>query len=169
MDYITSHPKYQIRYSKKEDLPFLQEWISRDDIKRWYPISSETDVLQMTKNWVGFSRFSASLTAVYDHHVVGISTLFLMPYRKLIHHCPIYFIVDPNWSRKGVGTSLIKNTGHLAKTYFHLEKIHAEIYEKCPAFSLLKKAGFKEIVHQERFVKEPQGNYLARLILEKDL
>ncbi len=169
MDLITAHSKYQVRYSKKEDLKPLQEWMIHENIKKWYPVSSEEDRLQMTKNWIGFSQFSASLTAIYESHVVGIGTLFLMPYRKLIHHCPIYFIVGPNWWGKGVGTSIIKNLGHLAKTYFYLEAIYIEIYEGCPAFSLLKKGGFKEIMRQEKFVKESQDNYLARLIFEKDL
>ena len=166
---ITENAEYDIRYSVETDLTCLLEWLSMPELRRWYPISSDNDVEAMGKNWIGFYRFGASLTATLNSKPVGIATLFLMPYRKLIHHCLLYFIVDPAYSRQGIGTSIIRNAIHLATKYFHFEKIGLEIYEKAPALSLLKKLGFQEIVRQEHFVKEGDNNYLARLIMEKNL
>lgn len=122
----------------------------------------------MTKNWIGFSRFGASLTALYKEKPVGIATLFLMPYRKLIHHALMYFIVSPSETGHGFGTSLARNITHLGKVYFRFEKVHVEVYEGCPAIPLLKKGGYEEVVRQERFVKEGEGRYLARILLEHD-
>jgi len=169
MNLITESPEYDIRYSRAEDLPFLKKWVSHPDSVKWYPVSSEKDIDDMTKNWIGFSRFGASLTAEYQGKPVGIGTLFLMPYRKLIHHCLLYFVVDPDHRGQGIGTSIAKNTTHLGKTYFRFEKVHLETYEGCPALPILEKLGYKEIVRQDHFVKEEDGTYLARVIMEVQL
>ncbi|MDN3509594.1 MAG: GNAT family N-acetyltransferase [Candidatus Neptunochlamydia sp.] len=156
---ITEENDYSIRYSNQEDYPFLHKWLG--ECRKWYPVSSDKDVEAMAKNWIGFYRYGASLTAVYKNQLVGIATLFLMPYRKVIHHCLVYFIVDPNHTRKGVGISLIKNINHLGKNYFRFEWMNIEIFEECPAIPLIEKAGYEEVFKQEKFVKEKAG-YLAR-------
>ena len=169
MNLIPDSPEYDIRYSKIEDLEYLKQWVSHPESVKWYPVSSEKDIDDMTKNWIGFSRVGASLTADYKGKPVGIATLFLMPYRKLIHHCLIYFVVDPEHKGQGVGTSIVKNATHLAKTYFRFEKVHLETYEGSPSLSLLKKVGYREIVRQDHFVKLEDGSYLARVIMEVEL
>lgn len=166
MPLITDSPDFDIRYSKPEDLPFLQKWISLPEVRRWYPVSTDQDVKDLTKNWIGFSRFGASLTADYKGEPVGIATLFLMPYRKLIHHSLLYIIVNPEHQGSGVGSSIVKNITHLGKSYFRFEKIHLDTYLGCPALSILKKAGYEEVLRQEHYVKEPDGNYLSRVIVE---
>ncbi len=168
MTKITDTPDYDIRYSKKEDLPDLVEWISHKEMMRWYPVSNAKEIEDMTKNWIGFSRFGASLTAEYQKRPVGIATLFLMPYLKLVHHSLLYFIVDPEMRGQGIATSIVKNVTHLGKTYFRLEKIHLETYEGCPGLSILKKGGYEEIFRQARFVKEG-GAYLDRIVVEKQV
>lgn len=166
---ITEESDYDIRYSKMEDLPFLEKWLLMEENRRWYPISSDQDVQNMAKNWIGFYRYGASLTASYKGEVAGIATLFLMPYRKVIHHCLIYFIVSPNLRRKGVGTSLIKNLNHLGKSYFRFEWMNAEVFEGCRAQPLLEKMGYERVVTQEKHVKEKDGNYLDRYVYQVNL
>jgi len=122
----------------------------------------------MAKNWIGFYRYGASLTATYKGKLAGIGTLFLMPYRKVIHHCLVYIIVNPALERRGVGSSIIKNITHLAKSYFRFDFVNAELFESCPATPLFQAAGYKEIARQEKFVKESDGNYLARSIYQCD-
>ena len=156
---ITKDSDFDIRYSTQDDLPFLHKWLG--ECRKWYPVSSDKDVEAMAKNWIGFHRYGASLTAVYKNQPVGIATLFLIPYRKVIHHCLVYFTVDPNKARKGVGTTLIKNIDHLGKSYFRFEWMNIEVFEGCSAIPLLEKAGYKQVFKQEKFVKE-NGGYLAR-------
>ena len=52
-----------------------------------------------------------------------------MPYKKVAHHCLFKIVVDPKHQRKGIGRALLKNLKHLAKTYFHLELMHIEVFE----------------------------------------
>jgi len=166
MDIITNEPEYEIRYSKLDEDIYLKQWMEEDEVKRWYPVSTEVDIDDMTKNWIGFARFGASLTAFYKGEAVGIATLFLMPYRKLIHHAMVYFIVNPKFYSRGVGTSLVRNISHLGATGFRLEKVYLEIYDGCPALSLLQKNGFEIIFRQAHFVKEGEDRYLGRIVLE---
>ena len=167
MDNITESPDFDIRYSKEEDLPFLQTWLDKPEVNRWLPVSSQKDVEMLSKNWIGFSKYGASLTATYKGDPIGVATLFLMPYRKVIHHSLIYIVVGPDHWKQGVGTALLRNIFHLGKSYFRFEKMHLEVYEGCPLIPLLEKGGFHEVCRQEHFIKEADGNYLAKIIYEK--
>ncbi|MBI3212003.1 MAG: GNAT family N-acetyltransferase [Simkania negevensis] len=168
MTRIAEKTEFDIRYSTLEDEPYLKEWMSHKEMVHYFPVSSENEIAMMCRNWIGFSRFRASLTAVYKDKPVGIATLFLMPYRKLIHHSMIYFIVNPDHLQQGIGTSLMRNLNHLGKTAFHFETLHAEVYEGSKAVSLLQKCGYHILATQEHFVKE-KGKYLSRILLEVEL
>ncbi len=163
---IAEESEFDIRYSTQDDFPFLHKWLG--ECRKWYPISTDADVERMAKNWIGFYRYGASLTATYKGEPVGIATLFLMPYRKVIHHCLVYFVVDPKHARNGVGSALIKNLNHLGKSYFRFEWMNIELFEGCSAIPLLEKAGYKEVIKQEKFVKEKDGTYLGRRVYQID-
>ncbi len=91
-----------------------------------------------------------------------------MPYRKVAHHCLFKLVVDPRYQRQGIGRSLLKNLKHLAKTYFHLEFMHIEVFEGNPFIHLLKEFHFQEFARQDRFVKDA-GKYSARILYESFL
>lgn len=157
-------PGFDIRYTTLEDLTYLQEWfkdpVSCDD----YPFNF-TEKEDSLKNWVGFSKFKASLTGIIDDVPCAIGTLFLMPYRKVAHHCSFYLMVDPNHRRKGVGVAMVRNLLHLARNRFRLESVHVEIFEPSALLPILIQLGFELFVRQENFVKI-DGNPRARLLLE---
>ncbi len=157
---------YDIRYSSTVDEPYLKKWILNPEMGKWYPPSSNADVEGFVRNWIGFSRFKCSLTAIYENAPVGIATIFLMPYIKVAHLCMLYMAVDPEFQRRGIGGSLVKNILHLAKTKFtRLESMHVEVFEGCPIIGLLEKQGFKKIVTQKNYVKFSDG-FKGREIFE---
>jgi putative acetyltransferase len=157
-------PDYDIRYSEINDLSHLERWFldeaSCDDFP--FGFNERTDAL---KNWIGFSRFKASLTGTIGEVPCAIGTLFLMPYKKVAHHCSFYLIVDPEHRRKGVGTSMVRNLLHLAKTRFCFESVHVEIYEPSKLLSILQKLQFERFARQENYVKI-EGCGRPRLLLE---
>lgn len=159
---------YDIRYSRAEDLEFLKQWMADPQTHMWYPPSSEKDVRQFVQNWIGFSKYRASITAIYQNQPIGIATVFLMPYLKVAHLCMMYIVVAPKWRRRGVGGSLLKNVKHLAKTRFRLESMHIEVWEGCPIIELSKRYGFEEIFTQEDFV-HMDGKSYSRIVLETKL
>lgn len=160
-----SVPEFDIRFTAMEDLPFLQEWFQTPHACDDFPFN-ENEKEETLKNWIGFSKFKASLTGVIDQVPVAIGTLFLMPYRKVAHHCSFYLMVDPQHRKKGIGTSMVRNLLHLAQNRFKLEAVHVEVYEPSPLMPILIKLGFELFVRQENFVKI-NGDPRARLLLEK--
>ena len=159
-----------IRYSLLTDAPFLKQWLMQPPVKHWFPVENEKEIDDAVQCWIGFCRYSASLTATLDQGktITAIGTLFLMPYRKVAHHCLFKMVVDPVFQRQGIGSSLLKNLKHLAKNYFRLELMHIEVFDQNPFITLLENAGFHLCARQEKFVKE-QDTYLARLLYEINL
>ena len=157
-----------IRYTHMNDLASMKQWVADPEVLHWFPMSEGREVDDALQCWIGFSKYNCSLTAIYKDTPVAVGTLFLMPYRKVAHHCMFKLVVDPKYQRKGIGSSLVRNLKHLAKNYFRLELMHIEVFEGNPLISLLKKEGFTEFVRQEKYVKE-NGKYLARILLEVNL
>ena len=165
---IADESAFDVRYSVESDGMALKSWLDDPVVRAEFPVSTDEELRMFLPNWIGFYRFGSCLTAVYKDQVVGVGTLLLMPYRKLIHHCLTYVAVDPKWQRQGVGTALIRNLKHLAKNYFHLEILGVEIYSGCKLESILLKQGFTETLRQEKYVKD-QGMYRARVVFEVSL
>jgi GNAT superfamily N-acetyltransferase len=163
-----SSVEHDIRYTGLEDAPFLRSWLLEKQILHWFPMADEKEVDDAVGAWMGFCRYSCSLTATIDGDPCGMGTLFLMPYRKVAHRCIFKMVVDPKYQGQGIGTSLLKNLKHLAKSYFRLEIMQIEIFEGNPIHSLLLKQGFREFARQEGAIKEGE-RYLTRILLEVDL
>jgi ribosomal protein S18 acetylase RimI-like enzyme len=158
-------PGYDLRYTYLTDTFYLKKWLSHPGMLHWFPMSEGKEVEDAVQCWMGFCRYSASLTATLNNAPCAIGTLFLMPYQKVSHHTLFKIIVDPEQRRKGIGTSLVRNLKHLAKNYFRLELIHTEVFEGNPLIPLLHKLDFTEFGRQEHYVKEGSA-YLARVLLE---
>ena len=154
-----------IRYSKLEDVVYLKSWLKNDFF--YYPISNNKEIDSFAKNWVGFHKFYASLTATYKNKPIGIATLFLMPYIKIAHQCWFYMAVAKNFRRQQVGDALLKNLLHLIRTKFRLEILGCETYsEDCPLIPLLKKYQFQPVFTQQNYVKQ-QNHYHCRTVWER--
>lgn len=158
----------ELRYTMEEDAPALEAWLLQPGVLRGFPMQDEREVVDSVKHWISFAKYKSSLTATYKGKPVGIATLCLMPYRKIAHHCLVSIIVSEEMRGRGVGTLLLNNLIHLAKSYFNLEVLYLEVYEGNPAVSLYKRFGFVEIGKQRHFMKE-NGEYIGKLIMERVL
>ncbi|MEN9654644.1 MAG: hypothetical protein RL235_756 [Chlamydiota bacterium] len=155
---------FDIRYSESQDLEPLLQWFSDPTSADAYPFDYEEREWSL-KNWIGFAKFKASLTATVNNVPCAIGTLFLMPYRKVAHHCGFFLIVDPAFRRRGIGTSMMRNLEHLAKTKFRLESLHADLYEPSLLLPILLKLGYEVLAKQEDFVVI-NGVGCARILVE---
>lgn len=165
---LTDTPDFDIRYSRIDDIEALRFWLKTEGILHWYPPSDDEELENFIRIWIGFTRFSASLTATYQDKPVGMACLYLMPYRKVAHQALFQIIVDPDHQRMGVGKALVRNLKHLAKSYFRLELLNVEILDESPLIPLLSGLGFVEFVRQENYVKE-DGKYYPRILMEAEL
>lgn len=156
---------FDIRYSELDDLAFLERLFSDPHSCDDFPFGPE-EKDEALKNWIGFSRFKASLTGTIEGVPCAVGTLFLMPYKKVAHQASLYLIVDPAHRRKGMGTSMVRNLGHLAKTRFRLECLNVEFFEPSHLMPLLQKLNFSPVFRQENFVKL-DGTRRPRVVMEQ--
>jgi len=159
----------EIRYTDLSDGRFLKQWLMDPTVGRWFPIYDDVEIDDAVHRWIGFSRYKCSLTAIKDDEPCGIATLYLQPYRKLAHQCEFGIIVGAEHRGQGIGTQLLKNLMHLAKDKFRIELLHLQVYSENPAIHLYQRLGFKEFGRQEKWIKEVDGSYTARVFMETQL
>ncbi len=161
-------PGLELRYTCAEDSGPLREWLAEPGMLAAFPMVDPPEVEDSIKHWISFSKYKSSLTAVFDGKPCGIATLCLMPYRKLAHQCLVSIIVSKEQRNRGVGTVMMNNIIHLAKTSFRIEVLYLEVYEGNPAVSLYRRFGFREVGMQKYFMKE-HGEYIGKIIMERVL
>jgi len=159
-------PGFDIRYTEPGDAKYLKEWLMDPQVGRWFPMLDELEIDDAVNRWIGFCRYKCSLTATMNGIPVGLTTLYLQPYRKLAHQCEFGIIVDGEQRNKGIGTHLMKNLIHLAKTNFRIELLHLQVYQDNPAKRLYERFGFTSFGVQTKWIKEPSGEYVAREFME---
>lgn len=159
----------EIRYSDLADGKYLKAWLTDPTVGRWFPILDTVEIDDAVMRWIGFSRYKCSLTAVKDGQVCGIATLYLQPYKKLAHQCELGIIVGSGFRGQGIGTKLMKNLIHLAKTQFKIELLHLQVYQDNPAIHLYERLGFNEFGRQTKWIKETDGTYTGRVFMEKSI
>ncbi len=156
---------HDIRYMHLQDAPYLKEWLLSPRMLEGFPMSDEKETEDTIQCWMGFCRYNCGLTVTVDDIPCAMGVLFLMPYRKVAHHCIFNMIVAPEWQRKGIGSSLLKNLKHLAKTYFSIEWMLIDVFEGTQIAPFLLKREFTILLKQEDYVKDETG-YKARLLME---
>lgn len=166
-------PGFDIRYTEMSDVKYLKSWLLDRSVGRWFPMENELEVDDAAARWVGFCRYKCSLTAMINNEPVGLATLYLQPYKKIAHQCEFGIIVGGDHRGKGIGSSLLRNLIHLAKTNFKIELLHLQVYEGNPATRLYERFGFKVFGVQTHWIKETneEGDpfYVGRVFMEKYL
>ncbi len=158
----------ELRYTTLDDASYLKSWLLQPGVLAGFPMCNEAEVQDSVNHWIGFSKCKSSLTATLDGKPVGIATLCLMPYKKVMHQCLLSIIVSEECRNRGVGTLLINNLLHLAKERFAIDVVYLEVYEGIPAINLYRRFGFKEVGVQKRFMRE-NGKYIGKIIMERVL
>ncbi|MCB1119361.1 MAG: GNAT family N-acetyltransferase [Chlamydiia bacterium] len=167
--HVKQVPGVEIRYTTQEDAPFLAEWLKDPSVKDAFPMDDAFEVNDAVQRWIAFAHYRCSLTALKEGKPCGLATLYLQPYRKLAHQCEFGIIIDAAHRNLGIGSLLLEHLIHLAKDTFRIELLHLQVYEKNPAKELYERFGFKSYGHQERWLKNPDGTFVGRLFMEKEL
>ncbi len=157
-----------IRLAVDSDQKYLVDWLLQPGVLEWFPLADLREVEDAARIWVGYNKYGAVLTALWDSVPCGIANLYLQPYKKLAHQCLFAVIVDEKFRGKGIGTKLLRELMTLAKERFHIELLHLEVYAGNPAIRLYERFGFEVYGKQRHFVKE-NGKYLDKILMQKNL
>ena len=156
------------RFTQPEDGPYLAKWLEEPAILRWFPMCDLREIDDAVRVWMSYAKIQAGLTALWDGQVCGLANLYIQPFKKLAHTCLFAILVQKEYRSKGVGKWLMEELIQLARSKFHIEVLHLEVYESNPAKRLYERLGFQEYGRQERFIKEDKG-YLAKIFMQKEL
>ena len=158
----------QVRWTVPLDALRLRKALQEEETLRWFPFSQGKELDDAVTCWMSFAQYHCSLTAMLDGKWAGIGVLYPFPYQKMRHQALFYLLVPEPMRGKKVATHLLRNLMYMGRTRFHLEFIHADVYEGCPILPLVARAGFTCCFRQEDFI-EDQGRRLARHLMQKDL
>lgn len=158
-----------VRLTQLQDALELKKWLSESEVAPYFPMQDQIEIEDAANRWVGFSRYRCSLTAVKSEVPIGICTLYLQPYRKLMHQSEFGIIVAPSHRGLGIGARMLKALFELAKRDFAISLMHLQVYEGNPAIRLYERMGFREFGRQDKWIKERDDTYRGRIFMEKEL
>lgn len=159
----------KVRFAEMDDEKYLIKWLSDEEILKWFPMCNDMEIKDAARIWISYSKQKAVLTALWNNEPCGIANLYIQPFKKFAHQCLFAIIVDKNKRGKGIGSFLLKELIKLAKETFHIEILHLEVYEDNPAMNLYKRFGFKVYGFQKHFVKEANGKYRGKYLMQRIL
>lgn len=165
----TSADEVIIRYTKPEDATEMRKWFEEKKVLQWFPCLDAWEIDDSVQRWVSFYRYRCSLSAEINGKAVGICTLYLQPYRRLMHQCEFGIIVDRNHRGKGIGEKLLRSLMKMAKEKFQIEDLCLQVYYGNPAVRLYERLGFVEYGRQDHWIKEPNGDYIGRIFMQRPL
>jgi len=158
-----------VRITEEADQTYLIEWLQQPDVLQWFPLANLREIEDAVRIWMSYREQKAVLTALWDGVPCGSAVLYLHPFRKLAHQSLFAILVDEKYRGKGVGRRLLTELERVAKEERGIELLHLEVYEGNPAVHLYLKMGFTPYGKQRRFIKEPDGRYLDKIMMQKSL
>jgi RimJ/RimL family protein N-acetyltransferase len=162
-------PGLEVRYTIPDDSAYLKSWFLESEMREAFPMLDEIEIDDATLRWISFCRYNCSLTMLKDGIPCGIATLYLQPYRRISHQCEFGIILGSSYQNQGIGSYLLNCLITLAKERFHIELLHLSVFEKIPAVKFYRNHGFVEFGRQEKWMKNPEGDFRTRLFMEKFL
>lgn len=164
---IKAPPGVTVRYTVPQDGEFLNTWLLDPSVKDAFPMINESEVDDAVRRWISFARIRSSLTVELNGRPVGISSLYLQTYKRLLHQTEFGIIVDESCRGRGIGSFLMSSIMKLAK-HMHIELLHLQVYQDNPAIRLYERFGFVEFGRQTGWIKE-DDRYVGRIFMERYL
>jgi RimJ/RimL family protein N-acetyltransferase len=158
-----------IRNMCEADMFYLKKWLLDPVVLGWFPMTNALEVEDALKNWQIYARLGSAFTAEVDGKPAGAINLYINQYEKIKHQSLFAILVGEEYRGKGVGTKLLEFLMKVAKEKFGITLLHLEVYEGNPAYRLYKRLGFKEYGVHKKFLKEKDGSYHSKVLMQKEL
>ena len=156
----------EIRPAVEADRFALEEWLMEPEVLQFYPMSNLQEVREAVKGWLFYTRMNSVYTITVDHKPAGMALLYVQPVAKLKHQSLFAIVVGGKYRNRGLGTKLMEYLIDQAKNTFHMQYLYLEVYEGNPAYNLYKRLGFKEFARHPRFLKEANGTYSTKILMQ---
>ncbi|MFZ4772798.1 MAG: GNAT family N-acetyltransferase [Chlamydiia bacterium] len=155
--------------SQEEEIPILMAWLEDPEILRWFPMINTLEVEDACKVWIGYygKQFGSAFTVFSGEEIVGFFNFYLAPVQKLKHQTLFSIIVHPNYRGKGIGRQILEEIKVRAKRDFQIEILHLEVYKENPARKLYLSVGFEEYGVHKNFLKEADGTYRDKILMQQ--
>lgn len=163
------YPEVKVRVMVDADLFYLKKWLMDPVVLGWFPMSNLGEVEDALKVWQAYARQSSAFTAEVNGIPCGVANLYIQPYEKIKYQTLFAIVVAEEHRGKGVGTRLLQYVMHQAKHTFGIKLLHLEVYEGNPAHHLYQRLGFREYGKHKKFLKEADGSYHSKVMMQLDL
>lgn len=161
--------RIQIRVLAESDKPYLSQILMDPEALRWLPMTNLLEVEEAMKVWFLFARQKSAYVVEIDGKPAGMAVLYVQNYEKLGHQCLFAIVVDRDYRGQGMGTALMRHIMREAKETFGIKLLHLEVYEGNPAYRLYERLGFVEFGRHPKFLKDSDGVYHTKVLMQKRL
>lgn len=124
---------------------------------------------QQEQAWIRSLKDTANsllIVAVYGTEIIGSLDLRGEPRKKVQHNATLGIAIRKEWQKIGLGTALMGIAIDWAKISGILKNIWLNVHAtNKPAIALYTKIGFTQKGIQEKFIKEPDGNYTDNVLM----
>ncbi len=158
-----------IRTLVEADLFYLTKWLMDPVVLGFFPMSNLPEVQDASKVWLYYARKNSAYTAEVDNIPMGMAILYVNAFEKLRYQSLFAIVVGEEHRGKGIGFKLLNHLIQEARDVYGMKLIHLEVYEGNPAINLYRRVGFVEYGKHERFLKDPDGTYHAKIFMQLDL
>lgn len=166
---MVQQDKLKIRLSQDDDSKYLLKWLDDEEILRWFPMCNKMEIEDAVRIWMSYTKYKAVITAEWEGTPCGMANFYIQSYKKLAHQSLFAIIVGKEYRSKGIGTALIKELIKLGKENFKLKILHLEVYKGNPAQKLYERLGFVEYGVHKKFLKDLNGVYYDKVMMQKVL
>jgi len=159
--------RYEI--SEESEIPLLIEWLKDPLILRWFPMIRDVEIEDASKVWIDHygKQFQSAFTIFQGEEIVGFFNFYISPIAKLKHQTLFSIIIHPEKRGKGLGRAIIEEMKVRAKKDFQIENLHLEVYRENPAIRLYESTGFVEYGVHRNFLKEKDGTYRDKILMQQ--
>ncbi len=166
---MVSKPTLYFRETTQKDGPLIEKWLMQSETLAGFPMENQREVADAVGIWLRYLGQGTALTAIYKKEPCGAANLYIQPIEKLKHQCLFVVIVDERYRNQGIGALLVKALERRAKERFNIEILHLEVYANNRAIRLYERLGFKHYGVHPRFLKDREGNYYDKILMQKQL
>lgn len=161
--------KIKIRQGVEADTPALSQILNDPEVLKYYPMSNSKEVDEALKVWNYYMRQGSVYAVDFDNQTAGLAVVYVSSYQKLKRQALFAIVIGKKFRGKGLGTKLMHHVIDEAKNKWGIKLLHLEMYEGNPARSLYDRLGFKYYAEHKRFLKDAEGNYRSKVMMQLEL